>query len=478
MILVTISSIIIISATQFIWIKSIYYKQQIDQLLKLGKGLSETIPLYELDSRILKNIFRNITRTHDVYITLLDKDGEILLQRPNIIRHQRRGRGTPKAAASILYKPVINLDKVLQGNVITITEELEWIDAKILSVAVPVFYEDKNEIHSILLLHLSVPTIDEKLAPLKYAIIYASIISLIAATVLSFLISRSLINPLLKINRAALNMAKGNYDNYVNINSNDELGMLADSFNILSSELSQKIKTLEKNNCMQREFLANISHELRTPLAIIQGYTEALQDKIIKDEKQQEEYINSIHSEVIRLKKMVNELLDLQKLETNKINLEISRFDIVKFTKEIASKIKTSLLSNKEIEILVKSNKNLILIDADKNRINQVLINLIDNAIKAIEKKGKIIIELNEKEDFVKLRITDTGCGIPKEELKNIWGRFYKVEKSRKRDSAGTGLGLAIVKEIIKLHGGTVNIASEPRKGTTFIINLPKNIRN
>ena len=225
---------------------------------------------------------------------------------------------------------------------------------------------------------------------------------------------------------------------------------------------------------LQKDFVANVSHELRTPLSLMQGYSEAIIDDIAESREDKNELAKIIHDEAMRMSRLVNELLDLAKIEAGHIQLNTESIDVSSFIKRVSMKFDNIL---KEKEITLKINKNLRSKVAyfDDDQIEQVLTNLLDNSIRHMEAEGTILINLNNTEEKLILEIKDDGIGIDESDLPFIFERFYKVDKARTRNGAkkGTGLGLAIVKNIVEAHNGTITVQSKKEKGTSFYIMIP-----
>lgn len=273
------------------------------------------------------------------------------------------------------------------------------------------------------------------------------------------------VHPLNKINKAALEYTKGNYSYPISVNTKDEFGALASSLSFMSGE----IRNLDN---YQKKFVANISHDFRSPLTSIKGYAEALQDGTIPYEMK-DKYLGIILFETDRLNKLTSGLLTLNGFENKGILLEITSFDINHIIKKTAETFE-GICKNKKITLnLIFSNK-VILVNADMGKIQQVLYNLLDNAIKFSHQNSTIKISTQEKGDKVFVSVKDYGIGIPKESINKIWERFYKTDASRGKDKKGTGLGLSITKEIITAHNENINVVSTQGVGTEFIFTLPR----
>lgn len=270
--------------------------------------------------------------------------------------------------------------------------------------------------------------------------------------------------PIRKITKAAKEYATGDFTQQINIHTNDEIGYLAASLNFMATELS----TLEED---QRKFIANVSHDFRSPLTSIKGYIEAIMDGTIPYEMQ-DKYLNIILFETERLNKLTQSMLELNKYGKKGTMLDISRFDINNTIKMVVQSFEGTCKQKKISFELILTGQTLF-VSADMSKIQQVLYNLIDNAIKFSHADSTITIETTEKNEKVFVSVKDTGIGIPKDSLKKIWERFYKTDLSRGKDKRGTGLGLAIVKEIISAHDENINVISTEGVGTEFIFTLP-----
>lgn len=244
----------------------------------------------------------------------------------------------------------------------------------------------------------------------------------------------------------------------------DEIGYLAASLNYMANELN----TLEDD---QKKFVSNVSHDFRSPLTSIKGYVEAMIDGTIPPEMQ-EKYLNIILFETERLNKLTQSLLELNKFGSHGIMLDVTNFDI-NYTIRMTAQTFEGICTQKRISFDLILTGEKLYVSADMSKIQQVIYNLIDNAIKFSHPDSTITIETTERNDKIFVSVKDTGIGIPKDSIKKIWERFYKTDLSRGKDKKGTGLGLSIVKEIISAHGENINCISTEGVGTEFIFTLP-----
>jgi signal transduction histidine kinase len=270
---------------------------------------------------------------------------------------------------------------------------------------------------------------------------------------------------------------EGRYHQRIQVKSNDEIGELGLAFNKMADTIEKNLMDLKKNDNLRRELIANISHDLRSPLSSIQGYIETIlmkeKDLSIKDRKN---YLETILKNVIDLNRLVHELFELSKLDAKESEPMLEPFSIAELTQDIVLKFKHKA-EQKGINLITNIPKNLPFVYADIGMMDRVLSNLIDNALRHTPESGKIKIELRNEDDNLKVSVSDTGDGIPAEDLAYIFDRFYKVEKSRSPNTGGSGLGLAIAKKIINAHKSDINVKSDPDSGTEFNFTL-KSYRN
>ncbi len=302
-------------------------------------------------------------------------------------------------------------------------------------------------------------SIDEIMYIITICIILFALLLLIAAIYLAFLTIR----PAAKISQAAKEFASGNHEYSLKLPAGSEYQDLAASITLMMEELKQSEE-------YQRKFIANISHDFRSPLTSIKGYAQAIKDGTIPPELL-EKYMDIILFEAERLTKLTTNLLDLSQLDTGNLLLDYSDFDINATIKQIAASFEQKC-AKKKLSFRLSFEKEQIIVHADSTRIQQVLYNLIDNAIKFSDTDSTIDIITEENSGKIFVSIRDHGRGIDKAEQKRIWDRFYKSDSSRGKDKKGTGLGLPIAREIINAHGESIDVISTPGVGSEFIFTL------
>ncbi len=300
-------------------------------------------------------------------------------------------------------------------------------------------------------------------AGLVESLFYAMLAATVIVAIISLVFSRSVVAPLREVTFASQRIAKGHYDERVRVSGNDELAQLSDSFN-------QMAEQLEQVENMRRQLVGDVSHELRTPLTAIKGYMEGLIDGIFPQEV---ETYQLIHAEADRLSRLVDDLQELSRVESKAYSMNFQSMDIHFL---VDSSIKRLSFNAKKKQIDLRSNLSddlpRVLVDAD--RISQVLINLIGNAIAYTPSGGSVTISAKKLLDRVQISIMDTGVGIPSEHLPHVFDRFYRVDKSRSRQAGGgSGIGLTIARHLVEAHGGLIWVESDGEgQGSTFVFTL------
>ncbi len=294
---------------------------------------------------------------------------------------------------------------------------------------------------------------------LKNQLLYLIIVAIFLSCAVSLFISNLITKPIRKITNNAINIGKENYNNVFTQTGIKEIDDLQEALNTAQKELS-------KVQAYQKDLIANVSHDLKTPLTMIKAYAEKIKDISYKDKKVLDNDIDIITDEVDRLTLLVNDILDLSKLENNADVLTTERYDIVEQIKDIIKKY--DIIKNAEDYTFITDLPDKVYIKADKGKINQVIYNLINNAINYTGKDKKVYISLKkENKDYV-FKVTDTGKGIKKEDIKNIWTKYYKNDKNHRRNVISTGIGLSIVKEILEKHEFEYGVDSKINHGSTF----------
>ncbi|MEN2465675.1 HAMP domain-containing sensor histidine kinase [Ornithinibacillus sp. FSL M8-0202] len=306
---------------------------------------------------------------------------------------------------------------------------------------------------------------EDEFEDMKQGIFISLLLVLLVGSLLIFLASRYLVNPIRKLTIAARQIAKGDFSVRVDKKRSkhqDEVGELIDSFNHMTGEL-------EKIDTMRADFVSNVSHEIQSPLTSIKGFTKAIMDDVVPQENQKE-YLTIIYQEIERMSRLSDNLLRIASLDS-----EHHPYNPVSY--RLDEQIRNSVLTTEpqwtKKHIDIQLDLEPVEIFADKDLMEQVWLNLITNAIKYTDENGVIQIAIQIIGGKITVRVRDYGIGIPKEAIPNLFARFYKVDRSRNRSVEGNGLGLSIVKKILSIHKFNISVESEEGKGSTFTVHIP-----
>lgn len=306
----------------------------------------------------------------------------------------------------------------------------------------------------------SMVPIDSTISILKNQLWIVTIAVLILSWVIAYFMSKRISKPLEELTQSARELSNGNYNaNFTTCEDIDEINELATTLNNTKEELA-------KTDELRRDLMANVSHDLKTPLTMIRAYAEMVKDITYKNKSKREENLNVIIDETDRLNVLVTDILALSRMESNVGELNKEVFDLTELIKEILKRY--NILESTENYHFIFDYKKALRVRADKNKLEQVIYNLINNAINYTGDDNTVKIIIDEASNNIKISIVDSGKGIKKEDIPHIWDKYYKSEKKHKRNMIGTGLGLSIVKNILKAHNFKYGVLSSIGKGTTF----------
>lgn len=449
-------SFIITAAFLSYWFDSYYYNQRKAQLLNESQFIGTAAVNYvqgNISNDRINETIGYIGKYLSANIWLVDNYGYVY------------------AASDINQKNLIGTQLVtseLQELRLGHTVEKTGTYGKVFTIQmhtfeVPVIY--MGMFQGAIVMHTSLKEIS---GPLKkvYEIIWLSaILAILASCIVIYIISQKIIiEPLSKINYVADRISKGQFDKRVEISSDDEIGSLAKSFNSMADSLEE----VEKN---RRFFISNVSHEIRSPITSIKGFISGILDGIIPQNKEKY-YLSIAYEETQRLTRLVNGLLDLSAIEEGQFILKTEEVDINEIIRIAVIKFETKIKA-KKVKVDVSMHEDKLLVIGDKDRLIQVVTNLIDNALKYVPLGGDINIASKIKGDKVFVSIFNNGPSIPDEDLKHIWDRFYKADKSRS-SKVSTGLGLSIVRSIMTQLGEDIWVDNKEAVGVTFIFSLKR----
>jgi len=343
--------------------------------------------------------------------------------------------------------------------------EVEW-----LSLAVPVEHPDGR---FIIYVSMNAEYINENLTELVFILLLTAGIALLIVPLAWFFLADTLTRPIVVMARHMRRVNAAELPT-LPVNSNDEIGVLTQNFNYMSEEIRRHLDEQSKLDEMRKEFVANVSHELRTPLTGIRTYTETLIDGAMDDPQTAQTFLEIIDEEAKRMSALVTDLLELSRLDSHRNEAaEKEEIDVLGLLRLTMRQCQI-LADAKSQTITFEGPEDSCLIMANANRINQVIHNVLSNAIKYSPEGKTVHVKIETDDTHHRITIRDEGIGIPAESLGRIFERFYRVDKARSRAMGGTGLGLAIAKEIMAEYGGTIRAESTPDVGTTMILSFKR----
>lgn len=420
-----------------------------------------TLSLSQLDLRL-----KQLAQSGKVRITLIDAQGRVIddsevpldklpsvenhLQRPEIQQALKSGNGVDTRHSTTVGKEFMYVAKLIKG------------EAKLGGGL-----RDMQFIR--LSLHLE--DLEAVIKDIRYKILFAAIIVFILVLIASRLISRQISKPMVDIATSAREIQSGNLERHIPVETDDEIGQVAQAVNDLVEKLKADIVQLRKLEQIRSEFLGNVSHELRTPIFSVQGFLETLLNGAIDDPTVNRDFMQKAYFQAERLNNLLNDLINISFIESGEMKMSFRYFDLGGFLEQIVSDL-TPEAGKKKISLRLHKTTTPVEGYGDKERLKQALINLIDNAIKYSQSGTTITVSYERTNGKVKIKVADEGFGIGQEHLPRIFERFYRVDKERSREAGGTGLGLAIVKHIIEAHGSKVEVQSQVGAGSTFSFEL------
>lgn len=445
LILFSVFILLLLWGTQLVLSNYLYEKYQINDMNKLAKEISKT------DNEDLHEYLNNIVYNNSVCIEYVDHTGRSTLYNDALTGCLL---GRSNKTLSKHKRDLFNSNKDMDA--IRLVNPDYESSALLYGIEVDGGY---------VFLFTMLSNVNKNYNLVKDQLIYITVVVIILAVVLSSILAKIFSEPIVKITEKSKLLANGNYNVEFEKDGVKEIDELADTLNYLKSEVS-------KTDQYRRDLMANVSHDLKTPLTMIKAYAEMVRDITYKDKKKREENLNVIIEETDRLNLLVSDILTLSKLQANSDTLEIETFNLYE---EIIGILKRyEYLKDTEGYEIECNIPDEIIVRADKNKINQVIYNLVNNALNYTGDDKKVKINITEdKKDYL-VEIVDSGKGIDSKDIEHIWDKYYKKEKNHKRNVVGTGLGLSIVKEILESHDMSYGVRSVKNKGTTFYFKIKK----
>lgn len=429
-------------------IKRYYYTNMQNLISNQLMSSADFYNNYFSSSSLEKNVQDNADifwKNTDAEVQIIDKNKKMLMD----------------SIGNFTEKPVNDNDvnEALDGTLgVYITNDKNNGD-KMMYVSYPL--KSIDQIEGVLRFAVSLSGIDKTVSRITNIFIIIGTIVIILSGLISILLSNSIVKPLKQVTSAAKKIASGRFTEKLNIERNDEIGELSATFNFMAEEIL-------KNDKLKNEFIASVSHELRTPLTSIKGWAATIKAGDLENKAEILDGLDIIEKESDRLTLLVEELLDFSRLISGKISLSKDYMDINNNLRYIEKQFMPRA-ARQNINFIVETEEALPLFYGDSNRINQVIINVLDNAFKFTREDGVVELSAYKKQNNIIIKVRDTGIGIPKEDLPFVTEKFFKGKSNLSKN----GLGLSISKEIITLHHGTIEIFSENEKGTEVYITLP-----
>ncbi|MFO7952861.1 MAG: ATP-binding protein [Bacillota bacterium] len=444
---------VIISIFLYTTLERYHINNLAEHLKRSGRLASEFLEGHlrgEIDTIRLSSLAENISRQAGARVLFIDDQGSVV--------------GDSVRVGGLINQTLeqSDVEAALEGEVSSSVAYSERIDHQIKQMAIPVEDQD-GKIVGVVFLSTSLEDVYQTLADIRIFLFLATILTMAVVGGGSVLLARRFTTPLQELTVAARRISEGKLDQHIEVQANDEIGRLAEQFNIMAKRLDYYTSNLKK-------FAADVAHEVRTPLTTMSLLTKSLKEHDM-DKEQQKEFIDDLDEELDRLVALVNDLLELSKLEKEEV--EYKKVTLNHLLQDIISE-NHARFARVGLKLDGDIPEQDLVVNAVPLQLRQVMSNLLDNAVNYTSSGGKVTVSLYQEDSEVITAVQDNGPGIPKEDQLYIFERFFRVERARSREGGGTGLGLAIVSEIIAQHNGRVWVESEEGKGSCFYFALPK----
>jgi len=414
--------------------------------------------MVEGDSTYIQRETKNLAKNLNLRITVIDKEGKVLADSER------------EASSMENHGDRAEFIEAVEKGLGQSTRFSQTLNYPMKYVAVRV--ADGEDVVGVVRIAVPESEVQLEMRELYRAVMLGTAAAICIAAIIAYVMSRGISQPIRQMREVAGAVAKGQFDSKALIKGNDELGELAQSINAMSDELKLKIERLKYLDTVRTDFVANVSHELKTPLTSIRGFVETLEDGAINNSNSARRFLAIIKKHAQRLGNIIDDLLRLSELESGS-GIKMAELDLKGLIDEIVMGFGHAL-AVKQQRLSAEAPGGDFTIRGDRDRLEQVFVNLIDNAIKYTKEGGLITLRLAEADDYVIVTVEDNGIGIPTEDIERVFERFYRVDKARSRQLGGTGLGLSIAKHIVSAHKGGICIESAVNKGTKVLVTLPK----
>ncbi len=466
-VVLTFAVIAVVGALFSVKMEAYFKNRQVAELrvrANLMASLLEREPVAAVDEANKR--IEELARTSNLRITLIDSSGVVLMDsdvpieklrtvenhllRPEVQSALREGFGTDTRHSATVGKDFLYVAKVLDGSqetgllshvrFIRLSEHLEDIEAVVSEI--------------------------------RWSVFIVGCVVLLLVVIVSVFVSRRVVRPMVDIAKRVEEIRAGNLDTRIEVNSDDEIGRVAQAVNEMVDRLKVDIAQLKKLERVRSEFLGNVSHELRTPIFSLQGFLETLINGAVDDPAVNRAFLQKAYSHAERLNTLLGDLINISQIESGEMKLSFRYFPVKEFLIAVVNDF-LPVAERHQVRLSLQPQLTSdVDVFGDKERLTVALGNLIENAIKYNRPGGEVIVSCNLDQGKVHIAVSDTGVGIGVNHLPRIFERFYRVDKDRSREVGGTGLGLAIVKHIIDAHGSSVHVESEVGKGSSFGFSL------
>lgn len=448
-----------------------YFVEQLVSQLKIETGIIALV----IDQRkaapgweSLKNLLFSISDSSGTRITLISNSGRVVfessvleqrwaemenhLTRPEVQEAMSKGIGV-----NFRHSATLNLDMVYVARVIS-------------EIPLDIYPEETLRVVRV---GFTATGVNRLAWRIRVMVLAGGVIGFIVIIIVSRLVAKKIAGPIVEIAGIVREIKGGDLSRELPVRSSDEIGRLAELINEMTSKVRQDIERLQKLERFRSEFLGNVSHELRTPIFSLKGFLETLLEGAINDPKVNRSFIEKAYHHASRLDALLTDLIEISRIESGDMKMSFRYFDTVAFLDTVKEDFADEARKRGQ-KLFVETQFEEMLAFGDKERLQEAMGNIVNNAIKYSSRDAKIILRAIERERTIELSVTDNGPGIPSEHVSRIFERFYRVDKNRSREVGGTGLGLAIAKHVVEAHGSSIRVVSEVGMGSTFSFSLKK----
>lgn len=442
---------------QIVFLDKFYTSMHMNQIREKGAELITSIEKSGMQKDSVMEAMDTFAYMYNLNLEVIDTNFAVLYQSMTSSSQQ---------SPNMFKKTMAQVgEQALLGNVIETSLVHPRFNTTNLVIGFPIFEGDDSTVIGSMILVAPLPPVADTADILKSQLVYISMLLILVAFIIAWVISKQLSKPILQIEKAAKKIAKGEWEVTLTNKNKDEIGQLS----VAIQEMAEELK---RTDLLRKELIGNISHELRTPLSLIKGYAETIRDLTGNIPEKRERQLDIIIRESDRLSGLISDILNLSQLETGAIKSIIVPFDLKELLLGMQSRF-DNLARQREITLDIRPFKSMKVL-GDVSQIEQVLVNLLSNAFQHSKDKTTISIRIEETLKDIKVIVEDEGSGIPEEYLSSIWDRYYKISNKAGEESRGSGLGLSIVKNILKNHNAEYGVESTVDIGTKIWFTLSK----